>query len=129
MSASSSSERLEMSFPSNVYVPCVAVSRHPRIFISVDLPDPDGPIIAINSPLAIENDTRLSTWVSMAPVLYILVILRSSIIHIPCTLNCKTPRDAGFEYLAQPARWRASQSKNTVGFYACTKSLWRVGVL
>jgi len=33
-----------------MYLPDVALSRHPRIFIRVDLPEPEGPIIDTNSP-------------------------------------------------------------------------------
>ena len=41
------------------YVPLVGLSKHPMIFIKVDLPEPDGPIIATNSPLSISSETPL----------------------------------------------------------------------
>ena len=39
-------------------VPDVGRSRQPRMFISVDLPEPDGPMIATNSPVAIAGRRR-----------------------------------------------------------------------
>jgi len=42
-----------MSKPSNKYIPLVTVSNNPIMFIKVVLPEPDGPIIAIKSPLFI----------------------------------------------------------------------------
>jgi hypothetical protein len=40
-----------------MYDPPEGVSRQPTIFISVDLPDPEGPIKATYSPLSIEMET------------------------------------------------------------------------
>ena len=39
--------------PSRTYRPVVGRSRQPRMFIRVDLPEPDGPMIATNSPASI----------------------------------------------------------------------------
>ena len=36
--------------PSSMYVPDVGRSRQPRMFISVDLPEPEVPMMATNSP-------------------------------------------------------------------------------
>ena len=41
--ASSSFDSRETSLPSRMYWPLVGRSRQPRMCISVDLPDPDGP--------------------------------------------------------------------------------------
>ena len=38
------------------------------MFIAVDLPDPDGPMIATNSPAAIWKDTSSSARTSASPV-------------------------------------------------------------
>ncbi len=56
ITASSSRPRRLTSCPSRVYVPSVGVSRHPRMFMSVDLPEPDGPMTAPNSPGSIERE-------------------------------------------------------------------------
>ena len=45
------------------------------IFISVDFPDPDGPMIATISPLLTCRDTSLSTVKSIEPVLYVFTML------------------------------------------------------
>lgn len=60
MCASSFSQRLDTSLSINIYFPLVGVSRQPSIFISVDLPDPDFPMIATNSPSSIEREILLS---------------------------------------------------------------------
>jgi len=38
----------------------VGTSKQPRMFIVVDLPDPDGPITATKSPAAMSRSTPLS---------------------------------------------------------------------
>ena len=50
VSARSFFDIVETSTPSRMYVPLVSRSRHPMMFIIVDLPDPEGPITATNSP-------------------------------------------------------------------------------
>jgi hypothetical protein len=47
----------------------VGESRHPSMFIIVDLPEPDGPITATNSPRSMENETLSSARSSTPPVL------------------------------------------------------------
>src|SRR5918997_7089446 len=37
----------------------------------VDLPDPDGPMIATYSPLSMEMETPRSAWISSAPIRYV----------------------------------------------------------
>src|SRR5690606_41415929 len=53
ISASSLSFILLTSFPFSIYSPEVGVSKHPRIFIKVDFPEPEGPIRATYSPFSI----------------------------------------------------------------------------
>src|SRR5439155_10113782 len=48
------------SSPSRRYVPAVAVSRQPRMCIRVLFPEPDGPVIAMNSPAATSTSTPRS---------------------------------------------------------------------
>src|SRR5690606_15194991 len=57
--------------PFRLYSPRVGVSRHPRMFISVDLPDPDGPIRATNSPFLICRETDFKAWMVFAPITYL----------------------------------------------------------
>ena len=80
ISASSSSESLEMSCPSRKYRPDVGVSRHPKICIKVDLPEPEGPIIATNSPFSISKLMFLRTGDIISPVLYDFAMSLISII-------------------------------------------------
>src|SRR3989338_9891601 len=44
------------------------------MFIRVDFPDPDGPMIATNSPLWIVREMPLSTWSSCDPRRYVFVM-------------------------------------------------------
>ncbi len=48
--------------------PEVGRSRQPRMFMSVDLPEPDGPITATNSPAPIVRSTPSSARTSTSPV-------------------------------------------------------------
>ena len=48
--ASAAPESPSTCVPSSAYVPAVGESRQPRIAISVDLPEPEGPTRATNSP-------------------------------------------------------------------------------
>src|SRR3989449_4666450 len=49
MRASSSSDRSLTFWPLSQYSPAVGVSRQPMRFMSVDFPDPEGPMMATNS--------------------------------------------------------------------------------
>src|SRR6185295_14965196 len=53
------------------YEPLVGVSRHPIRFISVDLPDPDGPMMATYSPRSMAIDTPRRAWISSSPITYV----------------------------------------------------------
>src|SRR3989338_3557899 len=52
-----------MVLPSNRYSPLVGLSKNPRICSRVDFPDPEGPIMAINSPSCTEKETPRRAWV------------------------------------------------------------------
>ena len=54
----------ETSTPSHRYVPDEGVSRQPIRFIKVDLPEPDGPMIATNSPRAMYRLTPFNATTS-----------------------------------------------------------------
>src|SRR6185295_10763952 len=59
--------------------PCEGVSRHPIRFISVDLPEPDGPVIARYSPRFTSNDTPCSACTFSEPMSYVFHRLRIAI--------------------------------------------------
>jgi hypothetical protein len=46
----------------------LGVSRQPMMFIAVDLPDPEGPMIATNSPAVNVRSTPSSAWTAASPV-------------------------------------------------------------
>ena len=46
--------------PSNKYVPDVGRSKHPMMFNSVDLPDPEGPVMDSHSPRLSQRSTSTS---------------------------------------------------------------------
>ena len=58
----------DTSCPLSQYSPPVGVSRQPIRFMSVDLPDPDGPMIATYSLRRISTDTPRSAWTVSAPI-------------------------------------------------------------
>ena len=67
MSARSISSSSPTSSPARRYEPRLSVSRQPRMFISVDLPEPDGPMTATYSPGSIRRSTPRSASNSMLP--------------------------------------------------------------
>src|SRR5690606_16530120 len=62
------SRKLATSFPSNKYCPPEGLSSSPMMLSSVDFPQPDGPIIATNSPLFTCMFTLFSAVVSTSSV-------------------------------------------------------------
>ena len=64
----------ETSSPSSRYWPPVGVSRQPRMFISVDLPEPEAPTMATNSPGWISSETPRSTSTATSPLTKVLRI-------------------------------------------------------
>ena len=76
----------DTSWPSSQYWPEVGLSRSPRMFSSVDLPHPEGPIIATNSPSSTLNVTLSSAIVSTSSVRNDL--LRFSTFIIFCSILC-----------------------------------------
>src|ERR1700737_74588 len=71
MYASSSSSRSLTSRPASQYLPELGESRHPIRFINVDLPEPDGPMIATYSPRRISRVTPRSACTSSEPIWYV----------------------------------------------------------
>ena len=47
--------------------PLVGVSRQPRVFNSVDLPEPDVPMMVTNSPSVMEKETPRRAWTVSSP--------------------------------------------------------------
>ena len=70
------------STPFSQYSPEVGESRQPMMCISVDLPEPEGPVMATHSPLAISSETPSSAWTSASPVPYTLVMFWMAIISL-----------------------------------------------
>ncbi len=68
-SVNAASSRPVISSPSRTTVPDVGMSRPARMCIRVDLPDPEGPMIAVNLPRAkpVETSTSASTAASPSP--------------------------------------------------------------
>ena len=66
-SACSSGVSVAVERPANRYSPAVGWSRQPRMFINVDLPDPDAPTIATNSPRAMSRSTSRSAAIDPSP--------------------------------------------------------------
>jgi len=56
------------AWPFRMYSPAVGVSRQPTRFISVDLPDPDGPMIATYSFRSIARSTPRSARTVSVPI-------------------------------------------------------------
>jgi hypothetical protein len=67
ISVRSASEASVMSWPSISTAPLVGVSRPARMCIIVDLPEPDGPITAVNWPRGNEIETPSSARTSASP--------------------------------------------------------------
>src|SRR2546428_9622111 len=53
-----------------MYLPAVGRSRQPMIFISVDFPDPEGPMIATYSPCVTIRSMPERAWISCGPSWY-----------------------------------------------------------
>ena len=56
------------STPSSMNHPLEGTSRHPRMFIIVDLPEPDAPMMATKSPRSIVSETPLNARTSASPI-------------------------------------------------------------
>ena len=67
-SARPSFESREISAPSSQYSPEVGLSRHPSMFISVLLPDPDAPVSATISPRSTVRFIPFNTGRLMSPI-------------------------------------------------------------
>src|SRR5881409_1239534 len=62
----------DTSWPSRKYCPDVGRSRQPTMCMNVDLPDPDGPVTARNSPVCTSRLTPRSARTSTSPTTYVL---------------------------------------------------------
>src|SRR5258706_653625 len=80
--ANSSSERPFTTCELRIYSPLVGVSNSPIIFIIVDLPLPEGPVIAIKSPFSTLKVTPLSTGVTISRLTYSFTIFLNSIAKV-----------------------------------------------
>src|SRR4051812_10090093 len=69
-----------------MYVPLVGRSRHPRMCISVDLPEPDGPVTATNSPASTSRFAPRSARTVTSPTWYVLTRSRIEITGMSCSL-------------------------------------------
>ena len=74
--ASSSAARSATFLPSSAYCPALGRSRQPITFMKVDLPEPEGPITATNSPLSMSTLTPSSARTSPPPMWYVFTRLR-----------------------------------------------------
>src|ERR1700682_3941085 len=70
--ASASFDMRDTSWPSSRYWPDVGRSRQPMMCMQVDLPDPEGPVTARNSPLGTSRLTPRSAFTSTSPTMYVL---------------------------------------------------------
>ena len=67
-SARPSLSSLEISLPSSQYSPPVGLSRQPRMFISVLLPEPETPVSATISPRSTFRVMPFKTGSEMSPM-------------------------------------------------------------
>jgi hypothetical protein len=81
-SARVSSSRADTSCPSSRYVPVVGTSRQPTMFIRVDLPEPDAPMIATYSPASMSRSTPASAGTAPSPAPYTLCTSRSEMADV-----------------------------------------------
>ena len=65
-----------------MYSPEVGVSRQPRVLSSVDLPEPEEPMMVTNSPSVMVKDTPLSAWTVSSPTMKSRRISSSLIISL-----------------------------------------------
>src|SRR5439155_118681 len=93
--ASASSDIFDTSWPLSQYSPAFGVSRQPMMFISVDLPEPDGPMIATYSLRPMARSTPRSARTISPPMSYSRLIPRVTMIQrlpgtppwVPVTLS------------------------------------------
>ena len=58
--------RSRMGVPSRRYSPRVGTSRQPRMFIIVDLPEPEVPMMATNCPASTDRETSSRAFTRLA---------------------------------------------------------------
>src|SRR5579863_10390916 len=82
MRASSSSSSSLTSWPFSQYLPWLGVSRQPIRFINVDLPEPDGPMMATYSLRWMRRFTPRSAWTCCSePMSYVFQRSSAAIMH------------------------------------------------
>src|SRR6185436_7940952 len=81
--ASSREERRDTGVPASSYSPAEGVSRQPMMCIRVDLPEPEGPMIASDSPASTSRSMPRSACTACAPASYTLVTPRSRMTGVP----------------------------------------------
>ncbi len=69
MSASALSLSRDTSWRFRKYSPAVGRSRQPITFMKVDLPEPEGPMIATNSPGSTFTSTPCNAWTTVSPMM------------------------------------------------------------
>ena len=62
---------VDVSTSSSQYSPVFGLSRQPTVFMKVDLPDPEGPMIATSSPARMCRETPRIAWTRTSPILYV----------------------------------------------------------
>src|SRR5438477_8987058 len=70
--ARAASSSVRTSTPSRENRPRDGTSRQPTMFMSVDLPDPEGPMMATNSPRSTRRSTAVRAVTSSLPLPYVL---------------------------------------------------------
>src|ERR1019366_9514415 len=109
MLASSRSFMRLTSSPAKRYSPLVGTSRQPRICMSVDFPDPEGPITARKSPSFTVSDTASTARTSASPVPYTLLTSTRRMISAvisACAARAATAESATTETTAAEAAAR-----------------------
>ena len=90
--ASSFSPIFAVSFPPILTMPPVGRSRQPIMFMHVDFPEPEGPIIERNSPRFTAKEMPRSAWTCSSPIEYVFV---TSCIKMTCSAMPNSSRQNG----------------------------------
>src|SRR3990172_5724792 len=93
------------------------------MFMSVDLPDPDAPITAVNSPGATESETPRNAWTSTEPMVYRFVTSSSRM----RSMGFLQDPAEGRRGAAPPARSRGSSGVRDDGVPGSQLALYDLG--
>src|SRR6185503_3985872 len=102
--ARASSDIFDTSWPFSQYSPAFGVSRQPMMFISVDLPEPDGPMMATYSLRAMATSTPRSARTISPPMSYSRLMPCVTITHF----------ESGGAPDSPTAAWRAALERDCV---------------